>query len=204
MINRFHRYLGYLMCLPFLVWVITGTYFFFKPGYSEAYAQLKVKTYPLIENAPLLNNQLTDVEELRWLRSVLGYHLLVKQHNNWQQLEPTTLTPRAMSSEDIELLVNDAIAGNERYGEILQITDNKLITSKGINITLNWQQMSITQRGADTDFINQMYKLHYLQWTGIKALDQVLGVIGLALVLLLAVLGIGLSNRRAKVTLATD
>jgi uncharacterized iron-regulated membrane protein len=61
--------------------------------------------------------------------------------------------------------------------------------------------MSLYQQGKDTDFINQMYKIHYLQWTGIKSIDKVLGIIGLILVLLLAFLGLRMSIAYKKDTI---
>ena len=46
-----------------------------------------------------------------------------------------------------------------------------------------------------------MYKIHYLQWTGIKSIDKVLGIIGLVLVLLLAFLGLRMSIAYKKDTI---
>ena len=56
--------------------------------------------------------------------------------------------------------------------------------------------MRLYQKGEDTAFINTMYKIHYLQWTGIKSVDKVLGIIGLVLVVILAMLGTVMTFRR--------
>lgn len=56
--------------------------------------------------------------------------------------------------------------------------------------------MSLQQRGSDTRRIDLLYRIHYLQWTGIKILDKVLGFTGLALVLTLTALGAWLAFRR--------
>jgi hypothetical protein len=55
------------------------------------------------------------------------------------------------------------------------------------------------QKGPDTKFINNMYKAHYLQWTGIEPLDKVLGIVGLVLVVILALLGVTLTIKRKTV-----
>jgi hypothetical protein len=54
---------------------------------------------------------------------------------------------------------------------------------------LDWNKLSLFQRGKDTDRIDLLYKIHYLQWTGIKPLDKVLGMLGILLVLALSALG---------------
>lgn len=191
--KKWHKYLGWLMVLPFVAWAITGVFFFIKPGYQDAYASLTVKQYPLQQSYYLAGNP--NWQEVRLLRSILGDHLLVKANDKWRQLDPHSLQPVNKPTEtQVRNLVNDAISSNpERYGEIATIEGTQITTNTGVRINLNWQQMSLYQQGADTDFINQMYKIHYLQWTGIKAIDKVLGIVGLGLVLLLAGLGVWLS-----------
>jgi hypothetical protein len=49
--------------------------------------------------------------------------------------------------------------------------------------------MSLQQRGKDTDRIDLLYKIHYLQWTGVKSVDRVVGFVGLMFVLTLTTLG---------------
>ncbi len=198
--KQLHKYLGWLMLLPFIAWAITGVFFFIKPGYQEAYASLAVKQYPLQQSYYMAGNP--NWQEVRLLRSVLGDHLLVKANDKWQQLDPHSLTPIAKPSQSqVRKLVEDAMQSNpERYGDIASIDGLNITTTTDVRITLNWQQMSLYQQGEDTDFINQMYQIHYLQWTGIKPVDKVLGIVGLGLVLLLAGVGLWLSLRpRVKV-----
>jgi hypothetical protein len=52
--------------------------------------------------------------------------------------------------------------------------------------------MSFQQRGPDTDRIDALYRIHYLQWTGVPAIDKVLGLAGIILVLALSALGVRL------------
>jgi hypothetical protein len=195
--RRFHQYLGLLMLLPFMVWAITGVFFFIKPGYQEAYAQLTVKTYPLEKNYYLKSQP--NWQQVRLIRSILGDHLLVKIDNQWQQIDLKSYAILdAPNDSEIRRLVNDAISiSPERYGEIKSIDDTTVTMTKGVTINLDWQQMTLRQRGEDTDFINWMYKMHYLQWTGVQWLDRILGVVGLGLVVLLAVIGVVMMVKRS-------
>ena len=86
----------------------------------------------------------------------------------------------------------------ESNGQIKSIDELKIITNTGITISLNWSQMSLRQTGNDTQFINNMYKIHYLQWTGIKAIDKILGIVGLGLVIILAFLGLSMIMKRNR------
>ena len=196
--KKLHQYLGLLMFLPFLAWAITGVFFFIKPGYNEAYESLNIKTYVLTK-LPQINID-KNWSEIRMFSSVLGDHLLVKSDKGWQQIDSQTLQIKKLPSEkEITQLVNEAIQLNpKRYGQIKSIDELKIITNTGITISLNWSQMSFHQTGNDTQFINNMYKIHYLQWTGIKAIDKILGIVGLGLVIILAFLGLSMIMKRNR------
>lgn len=196
--RKLHKTLGLLMLLPFIAWAVTGVFFYFKPGYQEAYQPLPVKLYPLTHSImlPQQHNWL----EIKQLKTVLGDHLLVKNANGWQQLNPINFQPiTTVSDEKIARLVNDAIETKRtRYGEIANIDTFEITTTTDVRITLNWPQMTLRQQGKDTDWINTIYDIHYLRWTGIKALDQVLGVVGLLLVVLLAGVGTYLTFKKSE------
>ena len=199
--KKLHKYLGFIMVLPFIAWAVTGVYFFIKPGYKSAYESLPIQTYAITDTIELKGNEAWL--ETRVIKSILGTHLLVKTDDGWQHRDLNTLniieTP---TQKQIEILLNDAIKHNPlRYGNIASIEGLKVVTDTDVRISLNWNNMSLYQQGKDTDFINQMYKIHYLQWTGIKSIDKVLGIIGLILVLLLAFLGVRMSIAYKKVTI---
>ncbi len=197
--KKLHQYLGLLMLLPFLAWAITGVFFFIKPGYKAAYESLPIKTYPLAQLPHI------DIEknwsEVRWLRSILGNHLLVKTEESWQQIDYRTLQAAELPGEQqVRLLINDAIQLNrQRYGHIQTIDGVKINMDSGVEISLNWSQMSLYQSGIDTLLINNMYKIHYLQWTGIQSIDKVLGIVGLGLIVILALLGLSMTFRRKTI-----
>ena len=187
--RKWHRAIGLLMLAPFIGWAITGAIFFLKPGYSGAYEILQPKLYPL-------DGGLSLQADARWLetrslKTVLGDHLLVRTSEGWLHMDPRSLNIKSPPDEkDIRLLVADAISSNQaRYGQITNIDGNKAITDTGIQIILDWNRLSFAQRGPDTDRIDFLYKIHYLQWSGIPAIDKILGLLGITFVLLLSVLG---------------
>jgi len=196
--KKLHQYLGLVMLAPFIAWAITGVFFFVKPGYKDAYASLSVKTYPLLNITPITPQE--NWQEIRWLRTILGEHLLVKTDKHWQQLNPTNLkTIEQQTEQQTRLLIEDAIQTNPaRYGKIESIDGQTVLMDSGVTINVNWPQMRLYQSGSDTDFINWMYKVHYLQWTGIQSVDRVLGIVGLGLVVLLAGLGLSMVIKRRR------
>lgn len=187
--RRLHRLAGLVLLLPMFGWAATGAVFFLKPGYDDAYSSLTVKTYPL--EAPLAVKAPPDWLEVRYLRTALGSHLLARTTEGWRQFEPSSLAPRPDPGEaDVRALLKEAIAANpSRYGTIETINGTSATTSTGATVTLDWNRLSLSQRGRDTDRIDLFYKVHYLQWTGIAAIDGVLGLTGLTLIVVLSLLG---------------
>ncbi|HWO02571.1 MAG TPA: hypothetical protein VNS63_25230 [Blastocatellia bacterium] len=184
-----HRVLGLVMMLPLTGWAVTGAVFYLKPGYTDAYSLLAVKTYPLESSITLQ----TDPSwlEVRLMKTNLGEHVLARTSEGWLNLEPRTLQPRPEpSTEDVRTLVTDAFSVNPtRYGRIAGIEGANITTDTGVRVEFDWNRLALTQRGKDTDRIDALYKIHYLQWTGIKNVDNVLGVLGIFLVLALSALG---------------
>ncbi len=194
--RKFHRILGIILLLPFFGWAITGLIFFLKPGYKDAYELLSLKTYPLEQKLMLAPDPAWL--EVRYLRTVLGEHLLVSTKTGWSQLDPHTMQPQAApDTAKIKLLLQDAFAAHpQRYGNIVSVENNTAKTDTGVEITLDWNRLSLQQKGKDTDRIDWFYRIHYLQWTGISSIDKPLGLIGIFLVMILTMLGIRLAFQR--------
>ena len=194
--RRVHRILGWCLILPFFVWAFTGLVFFIKPGYQAAFSSLTVKTYPISKVVQLIPKP--EWQEIKLLQTVLGTHLMVKQSDSWQQLDLNDFTVRPQpTADDFELLIQDAISVDpKRYGKQVLTTEQGFVTDTGVLIQLDWASLSLSQQGKDTELINNLYKAHYLQWTGQKTLDQVLGVLGLILLMLTTVVGVRLLIRR--------
>lgn len=177
------------MLLPLIGWAVTGAFFFLKPGYSGAYETLPVKSYPIESEIKVTPEP--DWLEVRFVKTILGEHLLARTSRGWLNCDPRNLQLRnEPSAEEIRGLVNDAISVNPtRYGGIVSVDGSNLTTETGIRITLDWNRLALSQRGVDTDRIDALYRIHYLQWTGMKSVDQVLGALGILLVLALSLLG---------------
>jgi len=184
-----HRITGVVMLLPLLGWAITGLIFFLKPGYADAYDALLIKTYPL-ETSRTFDASGSWLE-VRYLKTILGEHLLARTSEGWSQLDPESLRARPQpTEEEIRALVVDAISPNpSRYGHIVSVQENTARTDTGVRVTLDWSRLTLTQRGKDTDWIDFFYKIHYLQWTGAAVADKVLGAAGILLLLALGAFG---------------
>ena len=190
--RRIHRLIGLILVLPMLGWTITGLIFFIKPGYKDAYEQLAVKTYPL--DRPFTVNPNNNWEEVRLIKTILGYHLLVKANGQVKHLDPVSLKVKSNPTQSqYKTLVEDAFSNNiERYGDVVSIDGSSAQTSTGVYVTLDWSSLRLSQKGNDTKLINLFYKVHYLQWSPYKGVNQVLGIMGLLLLITLTMFGVRL------------
>ena len=195
-VRTVHRVVGIILLIPFFGWAFTGLVFFIKPGYAGAYELLSPKTYPLNTQLPI--SPAPGWQEFRCISTILGDHLLVRTRSGWIHLDPKNNQPRnPPNDEELRKLLKDAFSANPtRYGDITSVKGNTVTTSTGVEVTLDWNRMTLQQKGRDTDRIDLLYRIHYLQWTGIKSLDRVVGLVGLALVLTLTTLGAWLAFKR--------
>jgi hypothetical protein len=195
-VRTLHRTIGLILLLPFFGWAITGLVFFIKPGYAGAYESLNLKTYPL-NGAPPISPDSSWLES-RYLRTVLGDHLLVRNISGWHHLNAADKQPRRLPSEsELKSLLQEAFSANHsRYGNISRVSGETAWTDTGVEVKLDWNRMSLEQKGKDTDRIDLLYRIHYLQWTGIKTVDRIVGFTGIALVMALTTLGAWLAFKR--------
>ncbi|MEK6320088.1 MAG: PepSY domain-containing protein [Acidobacteriota bacterium] len=187
--RRLHRVIGLVMLLPLIGWAVTGAFFFLKPGYAGAYESLQVKTYPL--EGPIAFDPDRSWLEVRVEKTILGEHLLARTSQGWLHIDPRSFqTKPEPSADDVRTLVTDAFSANPaRYGRITSVDGNNITTDTGVRVALDWDRLALTQRGKDTNRIDTIYKIHYLQWTGIESVDKVLGALGILLLLALSALG---------------
>jgi len=190
-----HRVIGIILLIPFVGWAITGLVFFIKPGYTGAYEVLTPRFYPINQ---LLISENPNWLEVRYLRTILGEHLLVRTDSGWMNLNPNDKRPRSAATDDeTRRLVQDAFSMNpKRYGQIVSVDGHTVTTDTGIVVTIDWNRMSLQQTGSDTKWIDSLYRIHYLQWTGVRSIDRVVGLTGIALILILTALGASLAFRR--------
>ena len=185
------------MVLPMLGWAVTGMVFFIKPGYEDAYEILRLKTYPLDQGFSISTTN--TWEELRIVNSILGAHALVKKDGQSYNLDPDSQQPAPLPGKDkLKILFEDVVSHNvERYGSVENIEGSTAHTSTGITIELNWHELRFNQTGPDQAVIDLLYRIHYLQWTPWSVVNQILGIIGLLLLVCLAAFGVRiyLANR---------
>ena len=195
-VRRLHRLIGMTMLLPFVGWAATGFVFFVKPGYGAAYESLPLRMYALDQAITIASRP--EWREVRLMKTILGTHLLVRTDAGWSHLDPLTLQPAAApTDEQMRALIGDAVATRaERYGNVARVSGNSAFTDTGARITLDWTRMTLQQRGRDTDRIDALYRVHYLQWTGSPIFDKILGFVGLAALVTLTVVGATLAFRR--------
>ncbi|TWX68281.1 PepSY domain-containing protein [Colwellia sp. C1TZA3] len=190
--RKLHRLIGLILVLPMLGWTLTGLVFFIKPGYQGAYEQLSVKHHPLSQVLSVIPKK--NWQEVRLVNTVLGTHLLVKSSHKVEHLDPVSLLEKPVpTSLQFTTLLNDAFSDNKtRYGTIESVNGLSAQTNTGVKVTLDWQTLKLSQTGQDTQLINLLYQIHYLQWTPFKGINQVLGIFGLLLLISLTVLGVRL------------
>jgi len=157
---------------------------------------LSPKTYPVEVQLQITSEP--GWQEFRYVRTILGDHLLVRTKSGWTQVDSANHQQRTQPSEnEVRSLLKDAFSSNPaRYGEITSVNGNVATTNTGVEVTLDWNRMSLQQKGRDTDRIDLLYRIHYLQWTGVKSVDRVVGLVGIGLVLVLSSLGAWLAFRR--------
>jgi hypothetical protein len=196
--RELHKLLGLILLLPFIAWSATAVFFLVRPAYEEAYARLEVKQYPL--SGPQTFAIQPDWLEFRYFRSVLGPHLLVRREAGWAQLDPVTLSPAPYpDAAHLRTLVSDAMTVNRsRFGAVSELDSSHITTNTGVNIMLDWDTLSFTQEGRDTRWIGRVYSIHYLEWTGIAAIDKFLGLFGLFLLLTMTWTGAKLAFGRGS------
>ena len=191
-----HRIIGITLMIPMICWALTGLVFFIKPGYRGAYEVFTPKLYPINNQASI--NAESNWLEVRYLRTILGDHLLVRTEAGWTNLNPGDKRARPTpTDDDIRKLLQDAFTANpQRYGQIASIDGNTVKTNTGVMVTIDWNTMSLQQTGRDTRLIDGLYRIHYLQWTGIKSIDRLFGLTGITLVLFLTGFGAYLVVKR--------
>lgn len=211
---RVHRWLAIVLVGPLVVWSITGLLFHLKPGWDRAYDQLSaergdaglhpgaVASLATIEAAV----GAAKITRLELFDSVLGPLYRVTTSTGEQLFDAATARQRSpLSVEDSRAIAIDAVARSTHraaYGEPVdaKATDDtvRVYFAGGPTVEVDRHAARMSQRGADTDRIDWLYRIHYLQWTGKRGLDRVLGVAGLILIWAVFVPGIVLFVRRAR------
>ncbi len=192
---KIHKWLGVVLLAPLCVWAVTGGIFLVKPGYQQAYQKLSIRTYATASSSSHKTRQPMPEswQQFRRLNTILGEHRLVQLNDQWQQIALNSDHLRVASESDVRALMEDAFRIDPvRYGKIVQVDGLQALTDTDVVVVLDWNRMTLTQRGKDTRLIKSLYRMHYLQWSGQDQLDRVLGFLGLMLLIALTVFGVRL------------
>lgn len=200
--RRAHRILGLLLLLPLLVWTGTGLIFLNQPGWAGAYESLQPFDERLV-NAATLREPGELVLGGGWSRWELGSTALgplyrLSGEGGAALVDAETgalLSP--LSEEALAVIATDAAGRAEakaRYGRIERIEmserEGLVHFEGGAQVRVGRYDLSLSQRGSDTVWIDRLYEAHYLRWTGVGWIDRILGPLALIAVWLLGFTGV--------------
>ncbi|AKU93204.1 hypothetical protein [Vulgatibacter incomptus] len=205
---RLHRIAGLALLAPLLAWTATGLLFLVKPGWGGAYELLDpfgdgaLDPSELLPLAAIQEAQGATAVELR--ASALGP--LFRIHRRDQVVLVHAQTGTVLSPLDgraVEAIARDAASRStaaDRYGEVrsadLTASDGVVRFAGGAVVRVGRHDLALAQSGPDTAWIDRLYELHYLRWTGIEALDRALAIAAIGGTWMLAFAGVFLLRRK--------
>ena len=205
--RRIHRILGAVLVLPLLLWTGTGLLFLVKPGWSGAYEMLSAfRDEPL---APQDLVPLAAIDGAHPSRAELGTTVLgpvyrMREADGTERLvdarSGATISP--LDQELCAQVAADAASraqASSRYGTISSTRvdgDAVWVTfTGGAAVRVGRSSLSVSQSGSDTALIDALYRVHYLQWTGIAGIDRTLELAAIVGTWALAGLGVWLLRK---------
>jgi hypothetical protein len=204
---RLHRWLAVVLVAPLVVWTMTGLLFHLKPGWAAAYEQLTVeRAEPLALAAVVAPASLGGApSSLELFATTLGPLYRVTDATGTRLVDARTGAPRIIDADAARALALDAIARSPRraaYGEVASIdltADAATVRfTGGATVTVDRATARLARGGDDTDRIDWLYRLHYLQWTGRPTVDRAVAVAGIGLSWAAMIAGLGLLVRRRR------
>jgi hypothetical protein len=203
-----HRWLAIVLVVLLAVWSVTGLLFHLKPGWSRAYDMLSAE-----RGGPLHPGKLValttigdEVTGLELIDTALGPLYRVTTPTGGSLVDASTGQRRSPLSEaDARMLALDAVRRSRHaaaYGDIatIQARGEQFVLgfSGGQTVELGRSDARLSQHGPDTERIDWMYRIHYLQWTGNKTFDRAFAMFGLALIWAVIIPGMVLFVRRLR------
>jgi hypothetical protein len=205
---KVHRWLAIFLVVLLVVWSVTGLLFHLKPGWARAYDMLSAERRGPLRPGSLVAPSVVgdEVTSLALIDTALGPLYRVTSAAGPALYDAKTGARRSpLSLADAKLLAADAISRSAHasdYGEIATAEvrgDTAVLElSGGATVEVGLSDARMSQRGGDTDRIDWLYRIHYLQWTGNQAVDKVLAIGGLALIWAVVIPGLVLFVRRLR------
>ncbi len=205
-----HRWLAVLLVVLLAVWSVTGLLFHLKPGWDRAYDMLSAERGGPLHPARLVAPATAgdDITGLELIDTALGPLYRVTNAGGSFLVDATTGTRRSPLAEaDARTLALDAVSRSKHpYGGVGSVTMRDdavvLVFSGGATVEVSRADARMSQRAHDTDRIDWLYRIHYLQWTGNKTIDRAFAVFGLALIWAVVIPGLVLFVRRFRAPIA--
>lgn len=211
MTRRLHRLLGLCLVAPFLLWTATGLLFLLKPGWRGAYEGLDafqetpfdplgVVPLSLAVGKPGESGAAVHVE-LGSTALGLVYRIVEPETTRIVDARSGTVLSPLERDAAVKVAVDAASrsASPQRYGDVVEAREQEdaveVVFAGGATVAVGRDDLSIAQYGADSARIDALYRIHYLQWTGVPAIDRPLALAAIAGTWALAVLGLRLFRR---------
>ena len=199
--RRIHRWLAIVLVIPLVIWSITGLLFHLKPGWSRAYDMLDAERPAAVHLDKLvLPDGATHVEVFSTAIGPLARVTTTKGDELYDADSGTKRSP--LPTDAAQALAVDAVKRSHyasSYGAPSRVTSTETTVTlefAGPVVEVDRTTGRLSQRGPDTDRIDWLYRVHYLQLTGNKTFDKVLALAGLVLIWLVLIPGVVLFVRR--------
>jgi hypothetical protein len=174
---RVHRAVAIALVAPLVVWSVTGLLFQLKPGWGRAYDALDVAR----GRDETLDTAIGPLHRGA-SGQLVGRGPLTVDEARALALDAVARSPYRADYGDVLAAASD--------GEVVRVELEHAVVEVGR------RDARIAQHGGDTARIDWLYRLHYLQWTGVAAIDRVLAIVGLVAIWVAAAAGIVLFVRR--------
>ena len=200
--RRLHRWFAIILVIPLVLWSLTGLLFHLKPGWSRAYDMLDPERPAELHLDKLAS--LPSATHVEVFATAIGPLARITTGKGDELYDADTGTKRSpLPVEAAQALAVDAISRSHfasAYGAPSRVTSTDTTVTielaEGPTVEVGRNDARISQRGHDTDRIDWLYRIHYLQWTGNKTLDKILALVGLVLIWLVLIPGVVLFVRR--------
>jgi hypothetical protein len=207
--SRVHRWLAIVLVVPLVVWSVSGLLFHLKPGWARAYDMLDAER-PLSTTsvAPISTVAATfpdKISKIELIDTAIGPLYRVTTERGTDLVDAIGATRHSpLSADDAKTLALDAVARSSQRAGYGGVTGTEVgervvhVRFEHATVDVDRSSARMSQRGADTDRIDWLYRIHYLQWTGNKSADKILIGFGLALIWAVMLPGIVLFIRRVR------
>ena len=204
---RLHRWLAIMLVFPLAAWSGTGLLFHIKPGWARAYdmlsAERPLSTTAVASASAVAATFSERIERIELFGTALGPMYRVTTARGTELVDAVGLRRRSpLSAQDARELAADAVAHSRQrdaYGAIgnAVVDGNTMhVTFANAIVDVDRGSGKLTQRGEDTERIDLLYRIHYLQWSGDPDVDRVIPIAGLALIWIVAFAGLVLFFKR--------